>query len=101
MIPIMHSKQPHEVIGFSIMVYIFTLSTAPADALQTYSSTPLKRPNLASMTSPFMIGWFPPVGSISFAALQSSQLNAPQRPSLSGDTTQRWLGANDWQRRHE
>jgi len=40
------------------------------------------------MVSPFFIGWFGPVGFISKAALQSSQLYAPQSPGLSGEIAQ-------------
>jgi hypothetical protein len=70
------------------MVYKFSDSTIPAELFFKYSSTPSHLPAFASVVSPFLIGWLPPVGSISNAALQSSQLYAPQSPSRSGLITQ-------------
>src|SRR3972149_2861273 len=95
MIAMIHSKQPQEVIGFCIIVYRLRVSTAPPEAFLRYSSVPEYLPYFSSRTSPFRIGWFPPVGSISKAALQSSQLKEPQSPSLSGLITHTWVGAKD------
>ena len=87
-IPQIHSKHPQEVIGSSSIEYNVTDSTAPWDIWFTVSFTEFHTPVLSSKHSPFSIGWQGPVGSSSLVALASNQLTAPQRPSLSGVTTQ-------------
>jgi hypothetical protein len=61
----MASKQPHEVIGDSMMLYVENRSTVLCDARWTYSLTPSKTPRSASRHAPLSTGWFGPVSSIS------------------------------------
>ena len=70
----MHSKQPHEVMGSSIMEYAENLRNAPLEAFSMKSLMPFHWPSTGSTTSTFLTGRLPPCGFISYAAFPSSQL---------------------------
>ena len=93
--PQMHSKQPQEVMGSSMIEYRVTLSRAPWLYLFTASLTSSQRPTFSSMTLFLGTIWQGPEGSSSLVALASSQLTAPHRPRRSGVTMHTWLGEKD------
>ena len=82
------SKQPQEVIGFSIRVYKDTSLKLPWEAVSTTWLTLSQRPLTSSVAGPLMMGWLGPLASIWWEARASSQVTAPQRPTRSGVTTQ-------------
>ena len=63
--PMMHSKQPHEVMGAVIIEYRLTCSTVLLEVAYTNALMFSKMPSASSMAAPFSMGWLGPLGLIS------------------------------------
>ena len=61
----MHSKQPQQVMGYSMTLYREQRSTSPWEAFLTKRFTPSNSPRIVSISFPFSTGWFAPDGAIS------------------------------------